>query len=308
MTANRTARRAAVAFAALLAAAASLATRAQERLTLSIDDMEAAPGDTAVLVVRSYQPRPISQGQLCFGIGAPRFSSIRRAHVLSTRHDATFEASLASPNEAAMTMSSPTASINDAEGPVLVIAFIVDPAATPGDSFELTIQLPDSILTDPNGAPIDIDVKPGTFTVKQPDAPHTIEADNADAAAGSTVILDIATAEYRPLSHGQVDYRYDATIIESIESIRVLSLKNDAVFMANTSRPGRVLITFSSPSRTIAKIPGQFIQLTARVRPGLPNGLEGPLAIAPGHTFLVANDGTSLPLVVDNGNIEIKNR
>lgn len=281
--------------------------RAQEMLTLSIDDMEAAPGDTAVLVVRSYQPRPISQGQVCFIIGEPRFTDIRRAKVRSTQKDATFTASLATPTEAAMTMSSASATINATEGPVILIAFTVDPNATPGESFQLSIQLPDSFLTDEFGTPIEIDVKPGTFTIKQPGAPHTLEADNANAAAGSTVILDIATAEYKPLSSGVVDYRYDTSIIEGIDDVRVLALKNDAVFTADTSVAGRVRITFSSPSRTIAKIPGQFIQLTARVRSGLPDGRVGPLGIARAATFLIANDGTNLPLVIDNGNIEIKN-
>lgn len=295
--------------AAIFAAAGAFSSpaRAQEMLTLSIDDMEAAPGDTAVLVVRTYQPRPISQGQVCFIIGEPRFTDIRRAKVRSTQRDATFTASLSTPTEAAMTMSSPSATINASEGPVMLIAFTVDPNAIPGDSFQLSIQLPDSFLTDEFGTPIDLDVKPGTFTIKAPGAPHTLEADNANAPSGSTVILDIATAEYQPLASGQVDYRYDESIIEGIDDVRVLALKNDAVFTADTSIPGRVFITFSSPSRTIAKIPGQFIQLTARVRSGLPEGRTGPLGIAPANTFLIANDGTNLPLVIDNGTIEIKN-
>lgn len=281
---------------------------AQEMLTLSIDDMEAAPGELAVLVVRTYQPRPISQGQVCFIIGEPRFTDIRRAKVRSTQRDATFTASLMSPTEAALTMSSPSASINASDGPVMLIGFTVDPSAIPGESFELSIMLPDSFLTDENGFPIEIEVKPGTFTVKQPGAPFTLEADNADAAAGSIVVLDIAKPEYQPLSSGQIDYRYDTTLIESIDDVQVLALRNDAQFTADTSTPGRVLITFSSPSRTIGKIPGQFIHLTARVRPGLADGVTGPLAIASANTFLIANSGVEMPLFLENGTLEIRNQ
>jgi len=292
--------------AAIVAAVPASKAHAQNPLVLSVEDTEAAPGETAILVVKTYQPRPISQGQLCIIIGEPTFTQLRRTVVRSTRRDATFTASLMT-NEAALAMSSPTSSINEADGPMLLMAFTVDPSAVPGTEFELTVELPASFLTDELGNPIEIDVKPGTFTVKQPGAPHTLEADNEDAAAGSLAMLEVQTAEYQPLASGQVDYRYDTRIVESIESVEVFSLRNDAIFTADTSRAGQVLVTFSSPTRTIAKVPGEFIRINARIRRGLPDRMEGPIGIAARDTFLISNGGVRLPLVIDNGTIEIRN-
>ncbi len=294
--------------AAAIAAVVAPGAESQEALTLSLDDMEAEPGKVAVLVVRSYQPRPISQGQVCFIIGEPRFTALRRAVARSTMRDAVTTANLTSPFEAAMTMSSPSATINAVEGPVMLIAFTVDPTAVPGESFTLSVDLPDSFLVDAAGGPVSLEILPGTFTVKTPGGPHELEADNAKAPAGSLVVLDVATAEYQPLASGHIEYRYDTALVESIQSVRVLALRNDANVMADASIPGRISISFSSPSRTIAKIPGQFIEITAQLRPGLAHGTRGRLAIERSTAVLVTNGGVTLPLDIEDGDLIIENR
>jgi hypothetical protein len=68
--------------------------------------------------------------------------------------------------------SSPSASINEADGPMVVFYFRLDENLTPGQEFQLALDPADTFLVDAQGDPLPLELKPGRLRIKDPEVCH----------------------------------------------------------------------------------------------------------------------------------------
>ncbi len=159
-------------------------------LTLHLDDVVGQPGETIALLVRTYAPRPIRQGQIGVQVRPPvaasqsaaslsqltaplrPVASLVSATVYSQRGDAvvgppTFAATFNSQN-LGVGFSSLSASINAVEGPLVLFRLELDRSVIPGQVFDLELDPLATNLVDQSGRPILVTLRPGRLTILAP--------------------------------------------------------------------------------------------------------------------------------------------
>ena len=173
----------------------SVAAANLEPLTLRVNDGEAAPGGVLAVVLRTYSPRGVGQGQVCFfrnanfgdqaKAGEATLTELIEARVFSDEGDAEVSADFnVATQELMLDFSSVTASINQSDGPMIALLFRVSEQAAPGATFTISVDGGVSFLFDGNGRPIDIEPRAGEFTIRSPLAPYEFDAEGGDAAGG----------------------------------------------------------------------------------------------------------------------------
>src|SRR5436305_1894588 len=158
-------------------------------LVLRLNPAIGAPGGTIAVVLRTYAPRPVRQGQIVVrvarrpkpakGLGltledlaAPiRPLTFLSATVYSPKNDALTQGllnGLADSQLAKVTFQSPSGSVNSADGPLAVFLFRLDPSVQPGDTFDLTLDPVQTGLTDATGKPVTLAPRSDVLTVRSP--------------------------------------------------------------------------------------------------------------------------------------------
>lgn len=157
-------------------------------LVLRVNSAVGTPGGVVAVVVRTYAPRPVRQGQVLMRVvrrAAPPkalglsfaeltqplrpFLSLLSVVVYSQRHDASNQAALqgrADGQTATATFQSPSGTINASDGPLAVFKFRLNPALQPGQTFDLTLDPALTGLTDEQGRPITVKPRNGVLTVR----------------------------------------------------------------------------------------------------------------------------------------------
>ena len=157
-------------------------------LVLRVNSTGGAPGGIVGVVVRTYAPRPIRQGQIQvkvvrrpqkpakLGLGLEEltqpvrpFLTLLSAVVYSPRNDSLAQAALtgrADSQLAKVIFQSPSGSINSVDGPLALLRFRLDPSLQPGQTFDLSIDPAETGLTDEQGRPITVTPRSGVLTVK----------------------------------------------------------------------------------------------------------------------------------------------
>lgn len=143
-----------------------------EIFKLRVDDVVAPAGSTIGLVVRSYAPRPIRQGQVCFrprrtpaqrlGRGDSPFAEVVGVAVFGGGKSK-LSAELVG-DMIVVTFDAPRA-INEVEGPIFGIYLKLRGDVLSGDQYTLDVDLPASWIVDASGAPLPFLVRPGTLDV-----------------------------------------------------------------------------------------------------------------------------------------------
>jgi chitinase len=209
--------------------------RADDQLAIRINDAEGSPGGLVDVVVRSYAPRAIGQGQFevrsaprprsLAGIAAQRATS--RASAASPRSDSTspfvalesFElfsqagdhtgnAALAADGAASVSFLSPSASINRGDGPIAILHLRLASDLAIDSEYELDLDLGVSFLIGEHGESIPIDPRPGRLRIRQGDAtpppssPGTLGFDGNNLTLPESVGFALVTVERRGGSQG----------------------------------------------------------------------------------------------------------
>ena len=137
-----------------------------ERITLHVTDKARLyPGGTAFVEVSSYNPKPISDGQVCLRFDSSFFTSLRTVAVRGADADVTFEASLSMPGTLLVSFSSPTASINRLDGPLLLVAMELAADLPPGAETTIDVDPSASFLLNDSGEPLSVGSRSGRFTI-----------------------------------------------------------------------------------------------------------------------------------------------
>lgn len=272
-------------------------------LGLRVQDAEAVPGSMVAVVLRTYESRPIGQGQLCLeanpvgGGGSRAFSTFEGGQVFSAQDDAGSDVVVVleqDPQTILLSFNSPSATININDGPLAVLYFRLDETVLPGEQFALTIDLANSALTDGNGLPIPIDPRSGSLRVRAPTDPVSASAGAESTIPGADAVLTFETIEPVPLSSGGVGIRYDPAIAAGVPTVGMDPRHGTAVFNADISTPGLVVVDFQSPDHTLNLVPGSLVEVHLPTIGTIEPGTQSPVSLDPELTFL--NDALGVPL------------
>lgn len=178
--------RSALSLAALLLVTSPTALVAKETVTLRVNDTEAAPGEVAFVVVRTYAPRTVGQGQICLradpeataaAISDPAketsspvpWVELESFAVLSSAGDAVSEGLFDGLGQRVyLAFASLSGSINQSDGPLAVLFFRIAETAPPDTEFQISLDPVDTFLVDPEGRQIGLELRSGRLKILQP--------------------------------------------------------------------------------------------------------------------------------------------
>lgn len=293
----------------------------EEALTLRINDAEAEPGGLAAVVIRTYSSRPVGTGQLCFiggcggvancrgGFVGERMISYLEGHlVFSTAGDVQSEVTATRPNPNVIDLAfiSESATVNATDGPLAVIFLRVPQWVTPGAAVNLDLVRGGTELTDAEGLPVPLDVRPGVLRIRGPRQPRALLADGDRIQPGQVATLAIETLEPFALSSGRVVLYYDPAIADGPPEVRFEPRLGNASFVADVTTPGVVVIDFESPDASLNRIPGGLITLRLPTAATVPAGTLSPIVLDERETYVRSKGLGQPPLRLVNGEIEFE--
>ena len=296
-------------------------------LVLRVNPAIGAPGGTVAVVLRTYAPRPVRQGQIVVrvarrpkpakGLGltledlaAPvRPLTFLSATVYSPRNDAVTQAALNGLTDsqlAKVTFQSASGSVNSADGPLAVFLFRLDPSVKPGDTFDLTLDPVQTGLTDAAGAPVTLAPRSDVLTVRAPKDPFKLEADGDKVQPGAVAELGVNTFEPFGVSGGRITLTWDARLSGGAPTVKLDPRYGKSTFTADTSKPGRLVVDFKSPDSSFNTIPGTIVAISLPISPSAAIGASSPFTLDPAGTYLLTRKGRKVKLALQNGTISIQ--
>ena len=185
-------RLAAALVAAVITASPEAVASADDHLTLRVNDTKAEPGGIAEVVVRTYSPRGLEQGEICLSVGGGSDNAtmvgallghkvadkaadkalsgplvtLEAVAVFSSAGDAVSDAVFDAAGQTAMLrFSSPTATVNQGDGPLAIFYFRLSDRLEDGQRFYVNIDYGGTYVIDADGVVVEIEPKGGRLEV-----------------------------------------------------------------------------------------------------------------------------------------------
>jgi hypothetical protein len=296
-------------------------------LVLRVNPAIAAPGGTVAVVLRTYAPRPVRQGQMvvrvirrpkpqkALGLTLEEITQPVRpltflsATVYSQGNDATSQGNLTGQPDSQTAMvqfASPSATVNASDGPLAVFRFRLDPSVAPGQVFDLSLDPALTGLVDPGGQAVVLQPRNATLTVRAPSAPYLLEADGDKVGPGETAELGVNTFEPFLVSGGRITLTWNARIAGAVPAVRMDPRYGKATFTTDTSRPGRLVVDFKSPDSSFNTVPGTIVSISMPISASAAIGASSPFALDPAGTWLLNRRGKKIPMRMENGAIQVQ--
>lgn len=307
----------AIAAGILLAAGSSSPVWAGDTLTLRINDASGVPGGRIAVVLRTYAPRGVGQGQVCLraarqlapGPGAAAAGSplaaLEEIVVFSENGDATSQATFDEIDQMALLQfASSSGSINTSDGPLAVLYFRLQPDVTPGQVFTLSLDLADTFLIGPDGQPIPVAPRSGDLAVRASGSPFELAAAGDRILPGETAVLGVETVDLFPIGSGEVGLRWDPAVSGGPPAVSMDPRHGEAFFRVEQPEPGLLVITFDSPAGALNQVPGQLVTIDLPTSPSVPPGTRAALSLDPDRTVLFGSGGEPLPLQLSGDALE----
>src|SRR3954466_6391589 len=294
-------------------------------LVLRVNPAIGAPGGTVAVVLRTYAPRPVRQGQIVVrvarrpkpakGLGltledltAPvRPLTFLSAPVYSPKNAALAQGllkGLADSQLAKVTFQSPSGSVNSADGPLAVFLFRLDPSVRPGDVFDLTLDPVQTGLTDAAGKPVTLAPRSDVLTVRSPKDPFKLEADGDKVQPGAVAELGVNTFEPFGVSGGRITLPWDARPSGGAPTVKLDPRYGKSTFTVDSAKPGRLVVDFKSPDSSFNSIPGTIVAISLPTSPSV--GASSPFTLDPAGTWLLTRKGRKVRLALRNGTVSIQ--
>lgn len=296
-------------------------------LTLRVNDAIGKPGGTVAVVLRTYAPRPVRQGQVLLRVrrrppaqrAALTFealtqpvramTSLLSATVYSQRGDAASQAALTGQADAqsvSLSFLSPSGTVNSSDGPLAVLRFKLDPSVAPGQQFDLTLDPAATSLFDGQGRPVVLDPRSAVLAVRAASAPFALEAEGDKVRPGETAELGVNTYEPFPVASGQVALRYDRRLATGLPVVRMDARYGRATFTVDRATPGLLVVKFRSADKSLNTVPGTFVAVELPTAPGLVVGTTSPITLVPELTYLLGTRGKKVKLQLEPGELEVR--
>jgi hypothetical protein len=302
------------------------ARHGEETLTLRVNPAIAVQGGIFTVVLRTYAPRPIRQGQVLVKVGrrppsksafsalpaaAPGrpLATLLSAVVYSVRGDSVTQTSFSFNPSGQSTMvrfQSPSASVNAADGPMAVLRYRLDASVLPGQQLDLQIDPAISSLIDGGGRTVVLDPRAGVLTVRAPGSPFTVEAEGGEVAAGEVAELGVQTFEPFPVSGGRFTLRYNPSLAGGPAVVRMDPRYGKSTFTVDRSKAGRLVVNFQSSNKTLNTVPGTIVAVSLPIKASAAVGTRSPVTLDPAGSWLLSVKGRKLPLKMEAGMIVIE--
>jgi hypothetical protein len=296
-----------------------------EPLTLRVNDAAGDPDGLVAVVFRTYSPRGVGSGQTCVaplgpncrsadpdlpcpgfgeGVDGP-LASLESVKVFSTLDDAKTTVMFDPISQRTdVSFVSKSGTINETDGPFAVFYYRLRADAVPEDVWLMNLEVTETFLTDPQGDPIPVDLKPGDLTVRNVNDPYAFEADGAAVVPGDVAQLALETVELFDIASGEVGFLYDPAIAAGPPVVTIDPRYGTATIMTTESVPGHLEISFTaSLAKPLNQLPGQILQIALPTRSDIPVGSISPVDVDP-TSMLVAPNGQEWNLVFEGGEVE----
>ncbi len=306
-------------------------------LVLRLSPAIGAPGGLVAVVLRTYAPRPIKQGQVVVSISYPPpavaahgqrrgsgpgrtgiaaknltpaapltlvgvavYSQLGDAVSKAVYNDSTYSQTLQ------VNFQSASGTINAADGPLAVFYYDLDPSVAPGSSYDLALDLSQTKLTDSNGKPITIDSRSNVLTVRAPGDPFQVEAGGGTVLAGGVADLAFNTFEPFAVSGGRVTLTWDPAIAGGAPTVKLDPRYGQSTFTVDSSQPGRLVVGFQSPDASYNSVPGSIIAISLPIAADALSGTTSPFTLDPDGTWLLDPQGNKIGLTLEAGTIQVQ--
>lgn len=306
-------------------------------LVLRLNPAIGAPGGLVAVVLRTYAPRPIKQGQVVVSIAYPPpavaahgrrggsgpgrpgtaaksltqtapltllgvavYSQLGDAVSKAVYNNSTYGQTLQ------VNFQSASGTINAADGPLAVFYYSLDPAVAPGTSYSLALDLSQTKLTDSTGKAITIDPRSNVLTVRAPGDPFQVEAGGGTALAGGVAEVAFNTFEPFAVSGGRVTLTWDPTIAGGAPIVKLDPRYGQSTFTVDSSQPGRLVVDFQSPDASYNSVPGSIVAVSLPIAADAVSGTSSPLTLDPDGTWLLDPQGNKIELALEPGTIQVQ--
>ncbi len=296
-------------------------------LPLIVNDAIGEPGGLVAIVLKTYAPRRIRQGQIAVRVRQPSsgtqalataavaaplrpVTALFSATVYSQRGDGVVQPpdllGTVDSQTLSMDFSSRSATINSIDGPLAAVLLRLSPAVVPGQTFDLTVDPAATFLTDEGGRRIVLEPHPGRLTIRAPKDPFAVAALGDTVRPGETATMGLMTFEPFAIAGGLVTLRFDPRFADAAPTVHMDARYGQAVFRVQRVRRGVVRIRFHSPDDSLNTIPGRLMTISVSTPSSAPVGLAAPVVLDPAETYLVAPSGRRLPLRLTGGTLEFQ--
>lgn len=297
-------------------------------LTLRINQAIGAPGGTVAIVLRTYAPRPIRQGQVVVRVRrrppaskqlaltaeavtqpVRPFASLVSATVYSVRGDSVSQSNLVGQVDgqtATVRFTSASSTVNAADGPLAVFKFKLSPNVAPGQTFDISIDPAQTGLVDEKGQPIAIEPRDDGLIIRAPQAPFQIEAEGDEVRPGEAAELGVQTFEPFPVSGGRVTLRYASRLAGGLPTVKIDPRYGRATFTVNRATPGVLIVDFRSPDNSLNTVPGTIVAVSLPVSAAARVGDSSTVTLDPAGTWLLTRTGRKVRLKIENGRLAVR--
>lgn len=287
------------AVAAIVLLAAPPASAQTGVMGLVLDETRVREGATeATVVVRTTSARALASGTLAIelrdkdGLPGGPYTSLLGVEVLSGAGDAVADASYDPVTfRTEVTFASPSATVNEAFGPMVLLHFALDPTLANDRRFILRLD-PDSLsLVAANGQPVYYFTEKGRLRVDDFDADVDLEAEADHAVPGFTAVLGVKTEILGELASGTIELLFDPGFAAGPATASIHPAYGAAVVdSVSEPQPGRVLVTFHSTGDDLnTLIPGPFLAISVPTRADVPVGSRYDVILGAGTAVLDGN-------------------
>lgn len=293
--------------AGLLAATVATPATAGDSLRLRVHDAIALPGGRAAVVLRTYAPRPVGVGQICFraastatGGGqtaAGPFAALESWTVFPAGEDVVSDVSVQQrPDgmEILVNFESLSAAVNRSDGPLAVFFFRVADDVQVGQRFEISVDLPNTALFDAAGQPIVVEPRAGELEIRRPGARYLVAFEGGEIEPGETAELELQTYEPFPIASAHLVLRYRKRLAAGPPAVRVDPRHGRRRVEIDTSRLGRIVVDLDSADASFNSVPGSIVRAALPTRPEARGSF--PVKVARRKSFLLDADGNTLPV------------
>lgn len=296
-----------------------------DSMTLRVDDVRAGPGEVVAVVVRTYAPRGVEQGEICVtasssggggkaaliseiltkSVPSP-FVALEAVEVFSADGDVTLVAAFDDTDQTALLQfQSPSATVNDTDGPLAIFYFRVSASISSAAEFEIGIDPDGTFLIDADGEMIDVEPRAGRLEVRPLGDTLRLEALDDRVEPGETAEISVETHESAAIASGQVVLTYDPSFVSGTPQVSMDPQHGSSTFTVDTSVAGRVLVAFQSSDSSLGGVPGDIITFHLPTSTTLADGSKSALVLDPALTYLVGSQGQWIALELRDGELEI---
>jgi hypothetical protein len=275
-------------------------------LTVRVQDAEGRPGQWVAVVLSTYEPQPIEQGQLCVVFGGVTAPAPAISAAWATFGDALIAVQRAPGGELMIDLASASGTINAQDGAMVTLWFQVPSTARVGTTFPIRVDPAASWLRSDTGAPLVVDPKPGQLTVIPPASRLAVLAEGDNIAPGEDARLSIETLEPIPLTGGDLTLRYNPAMAAGVPIVTTRSRSTDLITTTDLSQPGWIRVHVEAVDPLWNWVPGPLVEVVIPTRAGVPVGTVAPIWIDRASTQLFGASGQPVPLALFPGDVEFR--